>query len=478
MKLWLSEIMANLKRELGLFDVINLVIGTIVGADIYIAAAFGAGYLGPSSIFAWLIAGLMAIIIALCFAECSSLLPRVGGPYAYAKESFGDFTGFMVGWSLLIASWSAIAVFPLAFVSYLLFFYPAMPQWMQVLIKIFFVLFLTIINYYGVKEAGKANDILTILKLAPILLFTLFGIVYFLFNPGLFMANFTPLAPMGFGGMGSALVLIFWAYVGFELVTVPADEIKDAKKTIPRAIIMGMSIITLFYLVTNLVILGSVPWVQLSTSTAPLSLAGSALLGGLGAILLTFGALFSISGSDEAGILSSARIPYAMAGDGLLPHVFAKVHPEYGTPYVALYVQSIVTLIAAIFGNISQLIILSVFTLLFCYLVTCLAVFPLRKKYTGGFRLPWIVPVIGIFISLYMMTQCNTNQIITGLFFMALGIPVFLKYAPGNEVAYVRKDIELGRGIFAHWLRAPDRFLAHFLRHIGGLVRKIGTFRK
>ncbi len=307
--------MSYLKRELGLFDVINLVIGTIVGADIYIAAAFGAGYLGPSSIFAWLIAGLMAITIALCFAECSSLLPRVGGPYAYAKEAFGDLTGFMVGWSLLIASWSAIAVFPLAFVSYLLFFYPAMPQWMQVLIKIFFVLFLTIINYYGVKEAGKANDILTILKLAPILLFTLFGFVYFLFNPGLFLANFTPLAPLGFGGMGSALVLIFWAYVGFELVTVPSDEIKDAKKTIPKAIILGMGIITLFYLVTNLVILGSVPWVQLSTSTAPLSLAGSVLLGGLGAILLTFGALFSISGSDEAGILSSARIPYAMVTD-------------------------------------------------------------------------------------------------------------------------------------------------------------------
>ncbi|WP_321422178.1 amino acid permease [uncultured Methanobacterium sp.] len=470
--------MAYLKRELGLFDVINLVIGTIVGADIYIAAAFGAGYLGPSSIFAWLIAGLMAITIALCFAECSSLLPRVGGPYAYAKEAFGDFTGFMVGWSLLIASWSAIAVFPLAFVSYLLFFYPAMPQWLQVLVKIFFVLFLTIINYFGVKEAGKANDILTILKLAPILLFTLFGIVYFLLNPGLFLSNFTPLAPMGFGGMGSALVLIFWAYVGFELVTVPSDEIKDAKKTIPRAIILGMSIITLFYLVTNLVILGSVPWVQLSTSTAPLSLAGSALLGGLGAILLTFGALFSISGSDEAGILSSARIPYAMAGDGLLPRIFARVHPEYGTPYVALYVQSAVTLIAAIFGNISQLIIISVFTLLFCYLITCLAVFPLKKKYTGGINLPWVIPVVGVIISIYMMTQCNFNQIIVGLLFLVLGIPVFIKYSPGKEIASVRKDIELGRGLFSRWLRARDRFLAHFLRHLGDLIRKLVALKK
>ena len=467
--------MSPLKRELGLFDVMNLVIGTIVGADIYIAAAFGASYLGPSSIFAWLIAGLMAITIALCFAECSSRLPMVGGPYAYAKEAFGDFTGFMVGWSLLIASWSAIAVFPLAFVSYLSFFYPTMPQWMEITIKIVFVLFLTVINYYGVKEAGKANDILTILKLAPILLFTLFGVVYFFFNPGLFISNFTPLAPLGLGGMGSALVLIFWAYVGFELVTVPSDEIIDSKKTIPTAIILGMGIITLFYLVTNLVILGAVPWTELSKSTAPLSLAGTALLGGFGAIFLTIGALFSISGSDEAGILSSARIPYAMAGDGLLPHFFARVHPKYGTPYVALYIQSIVTLIAAIFGTISQLIIISVFTLLFCYLATCISVFPLRKKFKEGIKLPWIVPILGVIIALYMMTQCNINQIIAGLLLIVVGVPIYIRYSPGEEIKTVRRDIELERGIFARWLKARDRFLAHFLRRLAQLVRKINS---
>ena len=465
--------MAYLKRELGLFDVVNLVIGTIVGADIYIAAAFGAGYLGPSSIFAWLLAGLMAITIALCFAECSSLLPRVGGPYAYAKEAFGDFVGFMAGWALLIASWSAIAVFPLAFVSYLLYFYPTMPQWLQVIVKILFILILTLINYYGVKEAGRLNDVLTILKLAPILLFTLFGIVYFLFNPGLFLSNFTPLVPLGWGGMGSALVLIFWAYVGFELVTVPSDEIKDAKKTIPQAIILGMGVIIIFYLVTNLVILGAVPWMELSTSSAPLSLAGSALLGGFGAILLTVGALFSISGSDEAGILSSARIPYAMAGDGLLPGFFARVHPEYGTPYVALLLQGIFTGVASILGSISQLIILSVFTLLFCYLITSLAVFPLKKKYDGGINLPWLIPVLGVVISLYMMTQCKFNEILTGVLIIVLGIPIYVKYSPGEEIKSVKREIELGRGIFARWIRAPDRFLVHFLRRLAVLIRKI-----
>ena len=316
--------MSELNRSLGLYDVVSLVIGTIVGADIYIAASFGAGLLGPFSVVAWVIAGVMAIIIALCFAECSSRVPQVGGPYAYAKRAFGDFTGFLTGWSLLIASWSAIAVFPLAFVAYLNFFIPHMSQTLQIIIKILFVLFLTIINYFGVRQAGRANDILTILKIAPILILTFAGIAYFIIKPSLLIANFTPIAPLGFSGLGSAIVLIFWAYVGFELVTVPSDEIINSKRTIPLAIGIGMGVIALFYILTNFVILGLVPWFELSTSTAPLALAGYALVGAIGAGFLTLGALLSISGSDEAGILSSARIPYAMAADGSASKVLSQ----------------------------------------------------------------------------------------------------------------------------------------------------------
>jgi amino acid transporter len=252
--------MSELKNGLGLFEVMNLVIGAIVGADIYIAASFGAGFLGPASLLAWVLAGLMAITIALCFAEASSILPKVGGPYAYAKEAFGDFWRFLSGWSLLIAEWSAIAVFLLAFVAYLAFFYHNLPQYIQIIIKILFVILLTVINLFGVKQAGKANDILTILKIAPILLFTIIGIIFFIIKPSILLSNFTPFAPLGFSGMGSALVLIFWAYIGFELVTVPADEIINAKKTIPLAIGVGMTVITLFYVITNFVVLGAVPW--------------------------------------------------------------------------------------------------------------------------------------------------------------------------------------------------------------------------
>lgn len=465
--------MPALRKSLSFFDVMNLVIGAIVGADIYIAAAFGAGFLGPASVLAWIIAGLMAITIALSFVECSSLLPRVGGPYAYAKEAFGNFTGFLVGWALIIAEWSAIAVFPLAFVAYLTYFYPAMPQILQIIIKILFVLFLTIINLIGVRQAGKFNDILTILKIAPLLIFTIAGIIFIIVKPDVLISNFTPLLPLGWGGMGSALVLTFWAYVGFELVTVPSDEIIDAKKTIPLAIGLGMTIITIFYVITNFLVVATVPWKELSTASAPLALAGYAIMGGVGALLLSVGALFSISGSDEAGILTSARIPYAMAGDGLLPHVLAKVHPKYGTPYVSLIVQNSITLVAAIFGTIDQLIILSVFTILFCYLITCIAVFPLKKRFSGGLKLPRFVPVLGIIICIYMITQTEVSQLVIGVILILVGIPVYMRYSPEKELSRVRREIVHEEGIFARYLRYPEVFIARFLRRVRQLVRKV-----
>jgi len=273
--------------------------------------------------------------------------------------------------------------------------------------------------------------------------------------------------------LGSALILIFWAYIGFELVTIPTDEIINAKKTIPLAIGLGMGIITLFYVITNFVVIGTIPWMILSNTTAPLALAGYVLLGSVGALILALGALFSISGSDEAGILTSARIPYAMAGDGLLPHFFARVHPKYRTPYIALIIQNTITLIAAILGTISQLIILSVFTILFCYLITCISVFPLRKKFSGGIRLPSIVPVLGIIVCIYMIAQTAISQIIIGSILILLGIPIYIKYAPRTEIKTVKRDIILGRDFFSKQVRLDEIFLANFIRQIRKLIKRI-----
>ena len=174
----MSKGQAVLKSELTLFDVTNLVVGAIIGADIYVASAFGAGLLGPFSLVVWGVAGIIAIIIALCFAQCASMLPKVGGPYAYAHAAWGTFAGFIVGWSLWLAEWLSLAVFPVAFVQYLMFFLPGLNLISQVTVKVLFVIFLTITNVVGVKAAGRTNDVLTIVKLAPLIFFIAVGMFF------------------------------------------------------------------------------------------------------------------------------------------------------------------------------------------------------------------------------------------------------------------------------------------------------------
>src|SRR5512136_2563885 len=136
----------ELQSELTLFDVTNLVVGSIIGADIYVASSFGAGYLGPFSLVVWVVAGGIAIVIALCFAQCAALLPKVGGPYAYAHAAWGPFAGFLVGWALWLAEWMSLAVFPVAFTRYLMFFLPGLDIFSQVVVKGLFVVFLVVTN--------------------------------------------------------------------------------------------------------------------------------------------------------------------------------------------------------------------------------------------------------------------------------------------------------------------------------------------
>src|SRR5512142_2139329 len=145
------------------------------------------------------------------------MLTEVGGPYACAKRAWGPVGGFIVGWSLWLAEWISLAIFPLAFVRYLMFFFPNLDVLSQSLIKVAFVAFLAVTNIVGVRAAGRVNDALTILKLAPLVFFVFAGLGWIALNPATASANFSPLSPFGFAGFGSSLVLIFWAYAGFEI---------------------------------------------------------------------------------------------------------------------------------------------------------------------------------------------------------------------------------------------------------------------
>jgi basic amino acid/polyamine antiporter, APA family len=473
----------KLKSELTLFDVTNLVVGAIIGADIYVASAFGARLVGPFSLVVWIIAGAMAVIIALSFAQCASLLPKVGGPYAYAHAAWGPFAGFVVGWSLWLAEWMSLAVFPVAFTQYLMAlpFLSGLNLTLQIIVKMLFVSFLIITNVVGVRAAGRTNDVLTIVKLAPLIFFAFIGIIYFFLNFGTVNANYSPLVPFGFGGFGLALVLIFWAYAGFEISTIPAEEIKEPAKTIPKAIILGISLVAIFYLVTNTLLLGVIKYGNLMSDNTPLVSATKNVLGSvptlalIGGLIVGIGALVSVAGSDESGMIGTSRLGYALAADGLFPRFFAKIHPKFGTPYLGIFVQAATALIAAVIGSLDTLIATSVLFLAIAYIATCASIYFLRRKgLTSQFHLKggMLIPILGIIFSVYLITQCTFIQLVLGVVLLVVGIPMYIKYSPRKEITELKQALLSPEATMKRAERQEERFLAHILQHIKYFYRK------
>ncbi|MDL5503167.1 MAG: APC family permease, partial [Candidatus Methanoperedens sp.] len=177
------------KEDLTFFDLTNIIVGSIVGADIYIASALTAGMIGPFSIIVWIIAGIMATIIALVFAYCSYYVPKVGGPFAFVSYAFDDFFGFLTGWSMWIAEILALPIFAIAFVQYLQYFFP-LDFLQQTIVKGLFIFALTFINIVGVTAAGKLNDVLKVIKLIPLILLIFGGIFFLVFNTKALITNY------------------------------------------------------------------------------------------------------------------------------------------------------------------------------------------------------------------------------------------------------------------------------------------------
>jgi amino acid transporter len=466
----------KLRRELTYFDVTNIVIGSVIGADIYIVSAIAAGLVGAFSIIVWLIASLFAIIIALVFAHCSMYCPRVGGPFAYVSKGLDDFYGFLAGWGMWIAEMLTLAVFPLVFVNYLRFFIP-LDFFQQTIIKGLLISCLTVVNIFGVKKAGILNDILTIFKLLPLLLLIVLGLFYISSNTSVFVSNYSTILPLGLENFGRALILIFWAYAGFEFATLPATEIKNPRRTIPRAMVTGMLIVTLFYMLTNFAVYSTVNWQTLKNTNVPLVLSGMILMGGVGAIIMTVGALLSVSGSDESNILGTARLSYAMSIDGLFPKVFSKIHPRYKTPYIALIIQAVFAFAASAYAGVTDLISFSMFNLSFSYLLTCLALVALRRKermnMTGENVLPWL----GLAICLYLLYSSTLTEKIIGSIVILVGIPFYVFLSPKVDIHHLKRMFLSEEMVIERKIAMKERFLANLVRHTHKIYKRLASFR-
>jgi amino acid transporter len=233
------------------------------------------------------------------------------------------------------------------------------------------------------------------------------------------------------------------------LSTLPANEIVDPKKTIPKAIVTGLFIVTTFYLLTNLVIVGTVDQVTLESSQAPLIDTGERIFGTtpflttLAGVMVGLGAIVSIMGADESGTIGTSRLAYAMSLDGLLPRLFSKLHPKYKTPYLGLILLCLSAFVASLMGSISDLINASVFLLSFAYLATCVSLIRLERmhvKSSGKIGSRIFIPTIGALFSILLISQVSYVQIIISLILMLIGVPVYIFFSPKKELEEIRKE--------------------------------------
>jgi amino acid transporter len=472
---------AGLRRDLGLFDFTLLVVGAVIGADVYVVAAMGARFLGPAQLLAWVAAGFLAAVIALAFVQCAAICPEVGGSYAYTRAACGPLLGFLAGWTLYVGEWVALPVFPLAFVNYLGYFLPGLSVPASLGAKVLLVGIVTLVNVRGVRASGRANDLLTLVKLIPLALLILAGLAFVARRPDQALAHVTPFAPLGWGGFGSAILLIFWAYAGFELAVLPSGEVRDARRVLPRGLIVGMAIATLFYLLTSSAVVISLPWQVAASSPRPLTDAMGQLLtdlglpNGWGLVVMSVGGLVSILGVYDVFTLSLARLSYAMARDGLFPPLFARIHSKWGTPDQGLIFQAVSAFVVAAVLDLTSLIAISVFFLGLCYLLTALSALRLlRQRPSAALHVPGLRPllVLAALSGVYLSVQAPPTLIIIGVGITAAGLLIYwVRRSAWRRAADLVGELAREEQEFERWARRRERWLLGFVwrrRHESG----------
>ncbi|CCF83112.1 APC family permease [Nitrolancea hollandica] len=430
----MTQARPGVRRQLGGFDFTLLVIGAVVGADIYIVGAVGAAYLGPAQLVAWLIGGVLAALIALSFVQCAFIYPKVGGSYAYAHEAFGPLVGFLTGWALYAGAWIGLSIFPQAFANYLVYFFPNLSRTDRLLVEVLLIAAVTIINLAGVRTSARVNDILTVARLLPILLLIGVAFAFVALRPHDAVQHLTPFAPLGMSRLGPAILIIFWAYAGFEMAVLPAAEVKQPRRTIPRGLVAGMIIVTAFYLLASFSTVVALPWPIVAASPRPLTDAFGAMLTAIGLparsgqIVMSLGGLISIAGVYDVATLTVARLSYAMAADGVFPSAFRRIHPKFGTPSFGIVFQAVSALIVVQLVGITDLIAGSMFFLGLCYLLTALAAlrllqqFPDRALHVPALR--WMLALGGLG-GAYLSLQAPPWQIAVGTATILIGLGIF-----------------------------------------------------
>jgi APA family basic amino acid/polyamine antiporter len=429
----------ELPRVLGLWDVVSIVIGGVIGSGIFLVPAeIARGVGAPLLIFAvWIAGGLLSYFGALSFSEMSAAMPKAGGMYNFLREAFGPLPAFLFGWTLfLVIDSGAIATLTVAFASNYLPYFVKISPFGQKIVAAVFILFLVVVNYVGVRWGANLQNVLTIIKFVAL---AAVCIIVFIFAKDASASNWIRPLPSGlsgsmFGAFGVALVASLWAYKGWEGATYSAGEVKRPERNLPMGLLIGTMACVIIYAVANMAYLYVFPASQIALSPRIASDVMNVVVGPLGASIISFIILFSIMGAANQNFLCSPRVYFAMARDGLFFKRIADAHPRFLTPHFSIIALGLWSLVLTL--------LLETFQALFTYVIfgqwlffglTVGAVIVLRKKRpdlprpykTWGYPVtPIIFMLAALFISFNSLVQ-KPKESLLGLLIIFLGLPAY-----------------------------------------------------
>jgi basic amino acid/polyamine antiporter, APA family len=423
----------ELRRELGRWDLTAIGINQVIGGAVFAMPASVAALAGGWSPYLIVAVGLASLMIAATFAEVGSRFDATGGPYLYTKTAFGRFPAFEIGWMqwfTRVASWASVIN---VLVASLGFYWPAVtagPARTALMTAIIAVL--ALINVLGIRQSAWVVNALTIGKLVPLAIFITFGLPAV--DPSRLAAGGLP----AMSDLSKSALLLIFAFGGYEVVPVPAGESKDPRRAVPFALIMTIVVVTIVLTLAQVVSLGTLP--NLPASKTPLADASALFMGAAGAALLTLGAVFSTLGNNMGQALSGSRSLFALAEQGDLPRVFARVSPRFGTPVVAILATAAVSLVLATTGSFVTMAQASAVSRLVVYVATCASALRLRgesfKDRVGDatFRVPLgpIIPLAAIAIALSILFGATGPQLRAGGYALLAGAALFLIAARVN----------------------------------------------
>lgn len=433
----------DLKRKLGLGTAVALSVGTAVGSGIFssIGGVAGAAGSGLFVVLSFLIGGLINLPANLCYAELATAYPEDGGNYIYFREAGSRPLAFLTGW---ISFWAtdppSISIMALAIANYLAYFLPVGSLALK-FIAVAFVLVFMMVHLRSVEGGGKFQTIITAFKIIPFAL--LIGIGVFYINGDNIWAPAIAGAPMGLAALLAGISATTWSFDGMGAVCYMSGEIKDPKKTLPRALIGSVIIVTILYVALSFVVTGLLPLDTIMSSNAPIAEAAAKIpfIGGAAGTVTAVMAIIVIIGSLSSCIMFQPRIEYAMAKDGLFFKSFAKIHPKWETPYFSIIVQCAVAIALIFAASLTDL--LGYFTLvtLLKNFMTFGTVFVLRRKpdYNPLWRMPggYFMAAIAMFMTGTLIVStflwAPIPGIICALIAVGTGLPVYYYWERKNK---------------------------------------------